>query len=202
MSDSATPGPGGTTAKRRKSLRRRRLQLLLQLMGREQAPERVAAAVALGVGVGFSPFIGFHFIVAIVLAAIFRLSKLDTVLGSFAGNPWTLPAVYAVGYKLGNLILGHAPPHVPPLKWQRILHHDFWVTFRGPGFAVRLLPFLVGTTILAVAAGLGTYALARGLLKLYHRRHPRVAARAARRREMAAMHPPDEVEIRPDDRIH
>jgi hypothetical protein len=175
---------------------------LLELMGRAEAPERVAAAVALGVGVGLSPFIGFHFILAIVLAFAFRLNKLDTVIGSFAGNPWTLPAVYAMGYRLGRAVLGFPQARVPPLKWQRILHHDFWVSFRGPEFSPRLASFLAGTTLLAAAAGIGTYLLARGLLKLYHRRHPRVAARAARRREIANRTSSTEIEIRPDDRVH
>ncbi len=210
MSD--TPASGtGPNRKRHKSLKRRRLQLLLELMGRAEAPERVAAAVALGVGVGLSPFIGFHFILAILLAVILRLNKLDTVLGSFAGNPWTLPPVYAMGYRLGRAVLGFPPARVPPLQWERILHHDFWLSFRGPAFGPRLASFLVGTTILAVAAGVGTYLLARGFLKLYHRRHPRVAARAARRREMAsqpalpqvvAPPPIDKDPIQPDDRVH
>jgi uncharacterized protein (DUF2062 family) len=207
-----TSGTGPTTRKRRKSLKRRRLQLILELMGRAEAPERVAAAVALGVGVGLSPFIGFHFIIAILLAFLLRLNKFDTVLGSFAGNPWTLPPVYAMGYRLGRAILGFPPARVPPLQWERILHHDFWLSFRGPAFGPRLASFLLGTTILAVAAGMGTYLLARGFLKLYHRRHPRVAARAARRREMAsASHSAVPVEpaialeqdpIQPDDRVH
>jgi hypothetical protein len=199
--ENRAPG-ASTTHKRRLSLKRRRIQLLLELMGRAETPQRVAAAVALGVGVGFSPFIGFHFILAIVLAFAFRLNKLDTVLGSFAGNPWTLPPVFAMGYRLGRAVLGYAPARVPPLKWQRILHNDFWVSFRGPGFGPRLSSFLVGTTLLAVAAGFGTYLLARGLLKLYHRRHPRVAARAARRRERAGLSASNEIEIRPDDRVH
>ncbi len=194
--------PASTTQKRRRSLKRRRVQLLLELMGRAEAPQRVAAAVALGVGVGLSPFIGFHFILAIVLAFVFRLNKLDTVIGSFAGNPWTLPPVYAMGYRLGRAILGYPPARVPPLKWQRILHHDFWVSFRGPGLSPRLASFLVGTTLLAATLGIATYLAARGLLKLYHRRHPRVAARAARRRELAHHVPPNEVEVRPDDRVH
>ena len=204
MSDPLIPDTGATTRKRHKSLKRRRLQLLLELMGRAEAPERVAAAVALGVGVGLSPFMGFHFFIAILLAFLFRLNKFDTVLGSFAGNPWTLPPVYAMGYRLGRAVLGYPPARVPPLQWQRILHHDFWLSFRGPAFGPRLASFLVGTTILAAAAGLGTYLLARGVLKLYHRRHPRVAARAARRRERVAASPTEEVEveIRPDDRVH
>jgi uncharacterized protein (DUF2062 family) len=197
--------PGeSTTQKRRRSLKRRWVQLLVQLMGRAETPERVAAAVALGVGVGLSPFIGFHFILAIVLAFCFRLNKLDTVLGSFAGNPWTLPPVYALGYRLGRAVFGFAPARVPPLQWQRILHHDFWVSFRGPGLSPRLASFLLGTSLLAAAAGFGTYLAARGFLKLYHRRHPRIAARAARRREVAteSMPAPRDAEIRPDDRVH
>jgi uncharacterized protein len=195
--------PGeSTTQKRRLSMKRRRLRLLLDLMGREQTPERVAAAVALGVGVGLSPFIGFHFILAIVLAFVFRLNKLDTVLGSFAGNPWTLPPVYALGFRLGRWVLGYSPAAVPALRWHRILHADFWVAFRGPSVSPRLASFLIGTTVLAVVAGLATYAMCLALLKLYHRRHPRVAARAARRREQAQVPPPLEVDVRPDERIH
>jgi uncharacterized protein (DUF2062 family) len=179
--------PEDTGSRRRpRSLRRRRLKLLLDLMGREETPERVAAAIALGVGIGLSPFIGFHFFLAIALALLFRLNKLDTVLGSFAGNPWTLPPFYALGYRVGRAILGYAPSHVPPLRWQRILHHDFWVSFRGPGFGPRLASFLVGTTVAAAVVAVAAYFVARGVLALYHRRYPRVAERAARRRARAA----------------
>ena len=45
--------------------RRRWRVLLLDWLGREEPPERVAAAIALGVGVGFSPFLGFHFLLAL-----------------------------------------------------------------------------------------------------------------------------------------
>lgn len=185
-----------------KWLRRRRLKVLLRLMGREESLERVAAAVAVGVGVGLSPFVGFHFFLAIALAFAFRLNKLDTVLGSLVGNPWTLPPFFAVGYRVGRAILGYAPATVPALKWQRILHHDFWVAFRGPGFGPRLASFLVGTTLLATVVALATYLIARGILKLYHRRHPHVAERAARRREVAAFQASADGETRPDERVH
>jgi uncharacterized protein (DUF2062 family) len=191
VSESPSSLDGSGPRRRGWSLRRRRLKLLVDLMGREEPPERVAAAIALGVGIGLSPFIGFHLFLAIALALLFRLNKLDTVLGSFAGNPWTLPAFYAAGYRIGRAVLGYAPAHIPALRWQRILHHDFWVSFRGPGFGPRLASFLVGTTLAAAAAALATYFLARGLLRLYHRRHPRVAERAARRRALAAFRRPE-----------
>jgi uncharacterized protein (DUF2062 family) len=142
---------------------------------------------------------------AIVLASLFRLSRLDTVLGSLIGNPWTLPAFFAAGYRVGRALLGYDATRVPPLQWERILHQDFWIAFRGPGFRPRLTSFLVGTSLLAVLLALAAYWILLGALRLYHQRHPRVAARAARRREKAAAKrrffkgsesPP------PDDRVH
>ena len=171
-------------------------------MGRAETPKHVAAAIALGVGIGFSPFIGFHFFLAIALATLFRLNRLDAVLGSFAGNPWTLPPVYAAGYRLGRVLLGYAPARVPPLKWHRILHHDFWVDFHGPGFGPRLACFLVGATILATLLALAAYFVALGVLNLYHRRYPGVAARAARRRGTTGVHARANDEVGPDERVH
>ena len=199
-----TPPP---PTKRRMSLRRRGLKLLLDLMGRQESPERVAAALALGVGIGLSPFIGFHFLMAIVLASLLRLSRLDTVLGSLVGNPWTLPPFFAVGYRVGRALLGYDATRVPPLQWERILHQDFWIAFRGPGFRPRLASFLVGTSLLAIVLALAAYWILVGALRLYHQRHPRVAARAARRREKAAakrrfFSRPDPESPPRDDRVH
>ncbi len=202
MNASVPGSPGSRPHRRRVSWRRRRLKLLLDLMGRAQTPERVAAAVAVGVGVGLSPFIGFHMLLAIGLAFLFKLNKLDTVLGSLIGNPWTLPPFFALGYRLGRALLGYAPSTVPPLRWQRILNQDFWVAFHGPGFKPRLASFLVGTTILAVASAFAAYGLTQALLRLYHRRYPRVAARAARRRERAAFRKAREAEISSREQIH
>ena len=188
--------------KRRHPLRwRRRWKILVaDWLGREEPPERIAAAIALGVGVGFSPFLGFHFLLAIALAALFRLNKLDAFLGQFAGNPWTMPPVFALGYQLGRRLLGLKARGVPRLNWDVLLHNDIRALFHpietvraifgGRGFLPRLEAFLLGTTILAIVIGVAAYFIARALLMLYHMRHPRVAQRAARRKEMRARRQP------------
>lgn len=167
------------------SWRRRARLFLLDLLGREETPERVAAALAVGVGVGFSPFIGAHVVIAILLALAFRLNKIDTVIGQFAGNPWTLPPLYAIGYTLGRALLGFDAAEVPDLPWKKLLHSDFWKSFTGDAFAPRLASFILGTSVLAVGGALATYFACCELLRRYHRRHPRVALRAARRRAAA-----------------
>lgn len=166
----------------------RRLKVLLaDLLGREESPDRVAAAIALGVGIGFSPFMGVHFVLAIGLAFLFKLNKVDAALGQFVGNPWTLPPVFAAGYALGRILLGYDRTEVPNLPWDRLLHRDFWHAFAGPTLRPRLASFLVGTLVLATLIGLAAYLLVRGALRIYHRRHPRVAERAARMRERKSL---------------
>lgn len=162
--------------------KRRWRVLVLDLLGREESPERVAAAIAMGIGIGFSPFIGFHIWIALGLAFALRLNKIDAALGQFVGNPWTLPPVYALGYRLGRHILQYDRRSVPRLAWDRLLHGDFWQAFKGPAFAPRLLSFLVGTTVIAITIGLASYVLFLLILRISHRRHPRVAIRAANRR--------------------
>lgn len=189
-----TLGRSGAFRKRRHRLswRRRRKILLLEFLGREDPPESVAAAIALGVGLGFSPFLGFHLLLALALATLLRINRLDAVLGTLAGNPWTFPPVYAFGYRLGRALLHHDPRRVPPMNWNALWHSDItWIFYPvqtvravfGPrAFLPRLQAFLLGTTILAILIGAVTYFLALWALRFYHRRHPAIAARAARRR--------------------
>ena len=180
--------------RRRHPLRwkRRWRVLVADWLGREEPPERIAAAIALGVGMGFSPFLGLHIVLAIAIAKVFRLNWLDAFLGQFAGNPWTIPPVFALGYQLGRGLLGLKARGVPRMNWDVLLHNDIrWVLhpietvraiFGGHGFLPRLEAFVLGTSILAIVIGVSAYFLARALLLLYHLRHPRVAERAARRR--------------------
>jgi uncharacterized protein (DUF2062 family) len=176
------------------SWKRRWRILLLDWLGREEPAVRVAAAIALGVGVGFSPFLGLHFVLALALAYLFGLNRLDAVLGQFVGNPWTLPPVFAAGYQFGRVLLGNRARQVPRLQWDALSESgSTWMlhpiqtvraVFGGHGFLPRLEAFLLGTTLLSIAIGFGTYFLIRAVLLLVHRRHPRVAERAARRRRL------------------
>jgi uncharacterized protein (DUF2062 family) len=195
------PGPVSklftTRAFRRRKLhrwkwRRRWKILLLDLLGREEPPDRVAAAIGLGVAIGFSPFIGLHLVIALGLAFLLRLNKIDTVIGTFCGNVPTWTPVFPIGYRLGRAILGYDRRTVPRINWEAVLHgHITWIfhpmealhhVFGRHAFVPRLLSFLVGTTVLAILLGLVAYAVALSVLRLYHRRHPRIAIRAATRR--------------------
>jgi hypothetical protein len=78
------------------------------------------------------------------------------------------------------------------MNLQHVLHCDIGcllhpietaqLVFGRRAFLPRLTAFIVGTTLLAMLLGLAAFLVTRGILQLYHRRHPRVAIRAAKRR--------------------
>ncbi len=69
-------------------------------------PYAIAAGFATGASVSFTPFVGFHFILAGIVAWIVRGNILTSAIGTAVGNPWTFPFIWAVTFQLGTSILG------------------------------------------------------------------------------------------------
>jgi uncharacterized protein (DUF2062 family) len=70
-------------------------------------PYRIAAGFACGAAVSFTPFVGFHLVLAALAAWIIRANIMASAIGTVTvGNPWILPFIYVGTYNLGNWILG------------------------------------------------------------------------------------------------
>ena len=69
-------------------------------------PGRIAAGFACGIAMSFTPFVGFHFILAALLALIIRGNFIASAVGTAAGNPWTFPFIWFWIYEFGRWILG------------------------------------------------------------------------------------------------
>ena len=69
-------------------------------------PHRIARGVAAGVFVCFTPFFGFHFILAAIVAFAIQGNILAALLATFIGNPLTFPLIAALSLELGNWMLG------------------------------------------------------------------------------------------------
>ena len=63
-----------------------------QLLHTHDTPERTAAAYAVGVFFGFSPFLGLHTLLGLVVAFTFNLNRVAVLLGVYSNLPWILPA--------------------------------------------------------------------------------------------------------------
>ena len=68
-------------------------------------PERTAAAFAMGVYFGFSPFLGFHTLLAIIVAFMFNLNRVAALLGVYSNLPWIIAPYYAIVTMIGAKIV-------------------------------------------------------------------------------------------------
>jgi uncharacterized protein (DUF2062 family) len=81
----------------------------------DDTPQRIARGIAVGLWVAFTPFLGLHMILALVLAALLRANKALAVLGVWISNPFTLLPIHGSAYLVGRPLVGrfhHAS--VPP----------------------------------------------------------------------------------------
>ena len=83
---------------------------LEQLLHTHDTPQRTAAAYALGVFLGFSPLLGFHTVLGLILAFALNLNRVAVLLGVYSNLPWVLVPYYTVATWLGATLLGAVPP--------------------------------------------------------------------------------------------
>ncbi|HVB38102.1 MAG TPA: DUF2062 domain-containing protein [Vicinamibacterales bacterium] len=130
----------------------------------DDTPRRTAAAFALGVFFGFSPFLGLHTALALTCAFIFGLNRVAVLLGVYSNLPWTIAAWYALTTAVGAAMLRtKIPPafarQLAELFQLSLLHREFW---DGLGVLLRplLWPYVVGSLLGATALALAIYPLA------------------------------------------
>ena len=82
-----------------RALVRRWLDTLLHI---DDTPERTAAAFALGVFFGFSPFLGLHTLLGIAFAFLLNLNRVAVLLGVYSNLPWIIAPYYAFATMVGR----------------------------------------------------------------------------------------------------
>lgn len=90
-----------------KALVRKWLDALLHV---DDTPERTAAAFALGVFFGFSPFLGFHTILGVLFAFLLNLNRVAMLLGIYSNLPWIIGPYYVLATTVGAVITGDRIP--------------------------------------------------------------------------------------------
>jgi len=127
---------------------------LIRLARIKSSPDAVARGMSLGVFIGFTPFFGFHILIALFFAFILRQNKIATFVGVWVTNPVTAPFIYALEYEIGRMLLGKPP--IGTLVFTRELTWDI---------AVQLgLPLGLGSVVLGLPVALISYALTLRLI--------------------------------------
>jgi uncharacterized protein (DUF2062 family) len=139
-----------------------RLRGLLHL---DDPPQRIALALAVGVFISCTPFLGVQTFLAVAVAMLFRLNRAATVTGVWINLPWFAPVVYGAALKLGDWVL--PDPSGSRDAWLTyIVSSPFRLQWRDVLALLEELSaaLLVGTTIVGLVAALVTYVVAFGLI--------------------------------------
>ena len=142
-------------------------------------PHAIAAGFAAGVFASFTPFVGFHFVIAFAIAYVIAGNMMAAALGTAIGNPLTFPLIWSSTYELGHIILHAERPGTtaPVLLVRHLIHLDITTLW-----APLIKPMLIGSIPLGLAAALVSYTVIRWLVGEFQaRRRARLAARAEAR---------------------
>lgn len=132
---------------------------LLRLPG---TPHGIAAGVAIGAAVCFTPLVGLQWGIALALSWIMRGSLIAATVGTLLANPWTYPFIWVGLYELGSWILGANGADLADAEMTiSYLLANAWDIF---------LPMLVASVPVAPAVGLLVYYPVRALVRKQHRR--------------------------------
>ncbi len=132
------------------------LRHLRRLIVLEDTPERIALAFALGVFLAFSPLLGLHLFLGVVLAFLFGLNRIALLLGIFVNNPCTLIPIYSAGTYLGGLLVGFpSRPKLPTFDWRALWSSGFWMQLFGQWQILK--PMMLGSFILSIIVSAFSY---------------------------------------------
>jgi uncharacterized protein (DUF2062 family) len=145
---------------------------LEQLLHTHDTPRRTAAAYALGVFFGFSPYLGLHTVLGLAFAFALNLNRVAVLLGVYSNLPWILPAYYSLGTVAGAAILQVDVPPGLLTELTEAVSDASWSKFRAVGTALKPLiwAYFLGSTLGSILLAFAAYHVALGTI-LTHRRH-------------------------------
>ncbi len=82
------------------------------LMQEHASPGRLGMAVAFGVMMGCSPFLGLQLLLGVALATVFRLNRIAVILGAQVSVPPITALVFLANAQVGSIPPGRLAPRV------------------------------------------------------------------------------------------
>lgn len=132
---------------------------------------KIAAGLAIGVAISFTPILGTHFIQAGLIAYLIRANFLAALIGTFAGNPWTFPFMWWAAIGLGSKLFGLMGLPASTALPDNITFGVFWDIIEHEPLRI-FMPWMLGGYLLALLSWPFTYYLFYNMVR---------GAKAARR---------------------
>lgn len=65
----------------------------------------LSLGIACGAAASMTPFLGLHFVIAAMMAYIFRGNLFTSAIGTLIGNPWSFPLIWAADNYVGSWVI-------------------------------------------------------------------------------------------------
>lgn len=137
-------------------------QIERYLLGRDEPAGLIAAGIAAGIAIGMFPLIGLQTLIALAVAFLLRLPRLDVWLATYVMNPWTIVPILGFEHWLGRRMLGLAPGE-GGIAWGELLHGSIPKAFRTLG-AVDLEALGVGGLLVSLLCGIAGFFVTRAAI--------------------------------------
>ncbi|MBW2018722.1 MAG: DUF2062 domain-containing protein [Deltaproteobacteria bacterium] len=121
------------------------------------SPEQVAWGAAVGFFVAMTPTMGIQTLLAVPIAAFFRVNKVAAAATVWLTNPVTAPFIYGFNYMAGAKLLGY------PLK-APFFSNPSWETLWYSSKSV-FLSLMVGGTLTGIVVGVAGYFFTLGMVR-------------------------------------
>ena len=142
------------------NIKRTSLFYFLKLIRVKDSQDKLAVGFACGSMVSFTPFIGFHFLLAVIFAYIFRGNIVASLIGTFVGNPFTFPFIWILIYKVGNLFFKNDQTLSIELTFQSLFDQGYDI----------LIPMLTGSLIVSIPVWIISYFTVKFLMSSFKKR--------------------------------
>lgn len=131
--------------------------IYIKLVKIDDTPHKIAVGFGLGVFAGVMPFAGP--VIAVLLAALFRVNKASAFLGGLLTNTWISIITFFFSIKIGSFIFG-VDGEVIRSRWMALLKDfHFSSLLKLSAFDV-VLPVLAGYIVIALFSALAAYVAA------------------------------------------
>ncbi|MBO5441231.1 MAG: DUF2062 domain-containing protein, partial [Alphaproteobacteria bacterium] len=86
---------------------------LNKLSALKGTPQSIAKGFATGAAMSFTPFVGFHLVLSLLVAKMTKQNGVAAALGTIIGNPWTFPFIWYLTLHTGHFMQGSEAPKLP-----------------------------------------------------------------------------------------
>ncbi len=144
-------------------------------------PHAVAAGVAAGVFASFTPFLGFHFIIAAVISYAIAGNVLAAAFGTGVGNPVTFPFIWGATLETGRFLMtGSITGEGAPIDLGRTLWHMDFLQLWEP----VIKPMTIGAVPIGIVFALAFYILTRWATMAFREKRRKLLTQRAKRRAL------------------